>query len=156
MKSTAGPGVIPGDPERSGRASCPFSSSSHVDGNSTWSPCFSPPPKMKPEQKELSVSMGATTLQAGKPSFLSFCCASLEWRPPCRAPGLARSGTAVLGCTRGRQDAMRSLAPRKSSIMAGTASGRHPARAGTLLPCGVLGPQSLALPLLCAAEASQK
>ena len=118
-----------------------------MDGNSTWSPCFSPPPKMKPEQKELSVSMGAPTLRAGKSSFLSFCCASLEWRQPCPGPGLAPSGTAAFGCTRGHQDAMRSLAPRKSSIIAGTASGYHPARAGTLLPCGVLGPQSPALPL---------
>lgn len=114
------------------------------------------PHKMKQEQKGLSMSVGAPTLQPGEPSFLSFCRAFLEWGPPCCAPDLALSGTAALGCTCGRQDTTRSLAPRKSSVIKGTASGRHPARAGTLLPCGVLGPQNLALPLLCAAGVSQK
>ena len=145
--------------QRSGWDSYPFSSSFYVDGNSTWSPCFSvppTPPKMKPEQKGLSVSVGTPTLQPGEPGFLSLCRASLEWGSPCHVPGFAPSGTAALGRTCGRQDTTWSLAPRKSSVIAGNASGCHPARAGTLLPCGVLSTQNLALPLLCAAGVSQK
>lgn len=160
MKSRAGSGVIPGSPERGlvglPALSLPVPMWMVIPRGHPASPPRPSPHKMKPEQKGLSVSVGDPTLQPGEPGFLSFCHTVLEWGPPCRAPDLALSGTAVLRRTRGRQDTTRSLAPRKSSVIKGTASGRHPARAGTLLPCGVLGPQNLALPLLCAAGVSQK
>lgn len=120
-------------------------------------PFFSvpPPPKDETGAEGTHRVCGNPTLQPGVPGFLSLCHASLGGDHRARAWPCS-SGTAVLESTCGRQDThVVTWLLEKSSVIAGNASGCHPARAETLLPCGVLSSQNLALPLVCCRSESE-
>lgn len=149
-----------GDPrcaQRSGWDSCPFSLpvSMWIVIPRGHPASLSPhPPKMKPEQKGLTVSVGTPTpawsarfrLYAMHPwsgDHRATCLALLEWYSS------ALGAHVVVRTPRGPW-LLERVQSSQAMPQGVTCKGRDPAA------CGVLSSQNLALPLLCAAGVSQK